>query len=502
VILTDATYSDIDPFDPVFARPTVEWETVAGEHQECLEGFSPSENVYLNSLDTPSGLSQTVVAVLGQFRCTSGEAAVATGVERLFSSMTLELLRCDASDLTPPTINSVQIRVTDVETNTVEVRVDVSDDDGVKRIVVVKPTATGVESTELLLPLPLPTSGVFNILVPGVANGDNVVVQAEDALCNVALDTGKAAGRNFLTVDAGPDQPVSPPFNSTFTAEVTGFTQLTGPVWFVSEFSDGSFVDGVLAPESLRTVPVTVDGEGNARFTVQHSFGLPPPTDLAATLEVHASDGGVGVDDVGFFCNPDSPDGDCDLVFDVGEPTCNSDPQDGDLRPERIDSIFAGVSDDGDAAIDEALPEGSDEFDCDGDGYTGAAENHVYSYLPQTNGDQKTCRDYDTEFPDPLQTTLPSKSWPSDLSTLDVPSSTNRLTIADLTTFLGPIRYFDTNTGTRPGDVRWDLSPGKGLFLTDINILDITTLLTGDSGRPPMLGRQTAFEGPDCPWPP
>jgi hypothetical protein len=273
-------------------------------------------------------------------------------------------------------------------------------------------------------------------------------------------------------------------------------------VWFVSEFSDGSSVDGVLLPASERTVPVTIDGDGNATFPVAHTFGPPPLSDFAATLEVHASDGGLGVDDVAFFCNPESVDGDCDLVLDSGEPTCDANPEDIDLRPERIDSVFAGVSDDGDAEIDEPLPEGTSQFDCDGDGYTGVTENHVYSYLPQVNGDQKICMDYDLEFPDATQTASPSKSWPSDFVSVGVPESHNRVTISDVTSFLGPVPYMHKNVGTYPGDVRWDISPGKGMFPTDINIQDLTTMLVGNSGGPPMVGGQRVFNGPACPYPP
>ncbi len=66
-------------------------------------------------------------------------------------------------------------------------------------------------------------------------------------------------------------------------------------------------------------------------------------------------------------------------------------------------------------------------------------------------------------------------------------------------------RYLNTNVGTHPGDVRWDLVPGKGPFLKDINIQDLTALIAGQTGFPPMLGGKgtvKAFNGPVCPWPP
>ena len=85
-------------------------------------------------------------------------------------------------------------------------------------------------------------------------------------------------------------------------------------------------------------------------------------------------------------------DDDNDGVADIDENACGGASVNPTLRPERIDGTFDGVDDDGDTAIDEPLPGGATNFDCDGDGFKGSAENHVFSYLPQTNGDQMTCQ--------------------------------------------------------------------------------------------------------------
>ncbi len=66
---------------------------------------------------------------------------------------------------------------------------------------------------------------------------------------------------------------------------------------------------------------------------------------------------------------------------------------------------------------------------------------------------------------------------------------------------MAPIRYAGTNLGNHRADVRFDLAPGKAPFITDINIQDLTALLAGSSGNPPMLGGVRAFNGPQCPWP-
>jgi hypothetical protein len=70
------------------------------------------------------------------------------------------------------------------------------------------------------------------------------------------------------------------------------------------------------------------------------------------------------------------------------------------------------------------------------------------------------------------------------------------------TTSLAPVKYFGTDVTANPGRVRWGLTPGKGVFLTDINLQDITAIITGPSGAPPMLGGAKAFGGPVCPWAP
>ncbi len=195
-------------------------------------------------------------------------------------------------------------------------------------------------------------------------------------------------------------------------------------------------------------------------------------------------------------------DTDGDGIPDDVEVACGSSPTVGTSIPERVDGIFAGVSDDGDVAIDEALPAGAIGFDCDRDGYTGTKENHVYSYVPQTNGDQKVCQEYDLTHPNASH--KPSLRWPSDLSGhIPLSFSNNKINVSDLASFVAPIHYLGTNVGTNPGDVRWDLRPGTGGPLpVSINVIDLADLIAGTTGSPPMLGGVRAFLGPDCPFAP
>jgi len=117
------------------------------------------------------------------------------------------------------------------------------------------------------------------------------------------------------------------------------------------------------------------------------------------------------------------------------------------------------------------------DSDDDDDGYFDSVEAHV-----GTN---------------PLLTCGGTSTWPADLVTGGIPDSTNLVNILDITSFITPTRYLGTNLGANPGDVRWDLSPGKGPFLTDINIADLTSLVVV---KPPWMGGMRAFNGHPCPF--
>ena len=211
-------------------------------------------------------------------------------------------------------------------------------------------------------------------------------------------------------------------------------------------------------------------------------------------------------DSMGDVCDPDddndgSPDtsdldDDNDEVRDTDEANCGG-ATPSSLRPERVDGAFDNVDDDGDTLTDEALPGGATGFDCDGDGYKGSAEDHVTSYLLQTDGDQKTCQEYDTTFPGGAPHIRPSKRWPSDIAGVTA-FSLNKINIQDLSSFVSPIRYLNQDVGTDPMDVRFDLVPGSTVG-ADINVADLAAIT---NGLPPMLGGLKAFGGPVCPYAP
>jgi hypothetical protein len=212
-----------------------------------------------------------------------------------------------------------------------------------------------------------------------------------------------------------------------------------------------------------QTQDLGAPGKDNTFGAGRLSLGM-PPQDLDDD----------GINDA---CDPNA---DGDIFPDATETTCGVVSLGPNVIPERIDGAFAAVDDDGDTAIDEPLPPAAAGFDCDGDGYTGTGE--VSIYFPATTADQDPCG---------------GEGWPSELFTTG--GSVNKLNLQDVLSFVVPIRHLDTNPGDDGFSLRWDLLPGPGLFGKFINIQDLTALILGPTGNPPMIGGR-AFNL-ECPWP-
>ncbi len=180
---------------------------------------------------------------------------------------------------------------------------------------------------------------------------------------------------------------------------------------------------------------------------------------LVANTNQLNSDG----DSLGNACDPDD---DNDGILD-GADNCP------------VDTNSSQSNMDGDSLGDAC------DLEDDGDGYSDSDEAHVLTNSLDNCGSHTTS--------DPYY----SQAWPADIYSAPgqpVPSI-NKVTLQDLTSFLGPVRYFGTNIGAHPPhDLRWDIFPGKGVFQTDINLQDITSLITV---MPLMFGgTQRAFGYP------
>ena len=146
--------------------------------------------------------------------------------------------------------------------------------------------------------------------------------------------------------------------------------------------------------------------------------------------------------------------------------TCTDDADnDGDGRTDFRDNGCLVLDIDGDHQLNQ------DDTDDDADGYADTTEAHVGTVAQEPCG---------------------AAGFPADLASNGL--SANRVDIVDVTSFVAPLRRFGTNAGSTPGGTRWDVVPGKGLFATDINIADLTSVITA---KHPVLGGR-AFGGPTC----
>jgi hypothetical protein len=159
-------------------------------------------------------------------------------------------------------------------------------------------------------------------------------------------------------------------------------------------------------------------------------------------------------------------DDDNDGAADAGEGPCGGDQFDAAVIPERINGAYAGVDDDGDTAVDEALPPGSENFDCDDDWFTGNVEMFVFE-AADTVDDQAPCPE--TPFPgDDVY-----DRWPADFDDNQV------VNVLDFSQMLPP--FFGSTTGDPNYRPRRDLLP-DGV----INVLDLRGVL------PPVFGHVCA----------
>jgi pimeloyl-ACP methyl ester carboxylesterase len=363
-----------------------------------------------------------------------------------------------------------------------------------------------------------PTGATLTDATPGVEHGTSTAPGFGDLMFEMYSVDAPAPGSWTLRVE-GPDVPseghpyvlmtLLPETTTTFTAELDHGSYFVGQnmVLTASLREDGTPIPDAAAsalvnlPDASQNVlPLHDDGlsgdvvagdgvlsatlvASNCGFYMFEVSGSGTASGGAITRQhlVHATAQEPG-DAVNDPCNPDE---DGDGVHDIDEPRCGADPLETSAVPERVDGAFAGVDDDGDTEIDEALPPGSEAFDCDGDGFIGSAEEHVFGGL--TDRDQDPCG---------------MDAWAADFVTGGVPDSTNRITINDLASFVAPVMRAFTSPGDAGFDVRWDIIPGPGAVSQHININDLAALVAGSTSTPPMLGGASVFNGPECPWPP
>ncbi len=197
------------------------------------------------------------------------------------------------------------------------------------------------------------------------------------------------------------------------------------------------------------------------------------------------------LDGLGDACDPDADNDGYTNVAEAGTPLCSGMTND--------DSMDDALVNDGCPAVGapETGAQCLNATDDDGDGV-------VNDGCPQVGAFSEAQFNIGTGILAPCHVGAeagPSPSWPSDFVSGGIPLSTDKVTITDLTSFLAPVRRLDTDPGNANFSSRWDLVPGRGLFMHWININDLTALIAGTTGMPPMFGGAKAFNGPACTGP-
>jgi PKD domain len=301
VLIKSGTYTDEPGFDPVISLPSQEWLLDNQEPSTCLDAFWPAVPIAVNGLDPGGGGPQTLVVTPGQFRCASGAAPTVTGVQRKYSSLTVEVLHSDPSDQEPPDVD--EVRFVSGEGTSLNVTVHASDPSGISRVVLNKYSAGVITPFELSLPEPFPTSGSFVVNVPNVGASDDLAGAVVDGAHNVAYFTAKGNnGFDFTPVIAPPFQNVPLGAPTTFTIGVPEFANFVDP-FFTMDFGDGTSSSG----------PVT-----GTTFTVTHTYAVGTELPTTATVKVMDAEGRLGGDTtiVRELCDPvgDAPSPNFDWV--------------------------------------------------------------------------------------------------------------------------------------------------------------------------------------------
>jgi len=289
----------------------------------CLESFWPSELSTVNSLVTLDGLLQSIVFTPAQFRCDPETSPPVNGLERLYTSLSFELLRCESADFVPPTVLSIELLTVDDGDEdgdaTVHATVDATDASGIARIVALVFDSGSIVPTFRIIG---EQSTPYEMDVLDVSPDDLMVFLVQDGACNVTWATGKGAKLRTMLIDAGADKVYVPDTPLSYTTTVFDVASLTMPLYYEWDFGDGTLESATLLPADL-----TPDGLGNATFTVDHAYsGV-----IAGTADVTVLDaaGGIATDAVGFACD-DSSDADADLLSICDELPIGTDPADTD----------------------------------------------------------------------------------------------------------------------------------------------------------------------------
>jgi CSLREA domain-containing protein len=297
-------------------------------------------------------------------------------------------------------------------------------------------------------------------------------------------DQGANGLQNYPLVDSiSVIQPPGPPASGTYlSGAIDSVPNSTFSIDFYQTYGcDASgHGEGAVYLGTVSGVNTGVNGAAVYNF---YTPQLVPPASFISTIAVDAG----GSSSEFSLCRPafSDLDDDDDGYSDVNEserPLCAGNVNDDSTDDALVnDGCLSWIVAESGGACADAIDNDGDGFVNDGCPTSGSFSEGVFKI--GTN-DKDSCG---------------TDAWPSDVFGTGL--SANKLTIQDVVSFVNPTRHLDKNPGEAGFDSRWDLVPGKGILGKFININDITALVNGTTGNPPMFNNTRAFDK-TCPYPP
>ncbi|HJW76162.1 MAG TPA: FG-GAP-like repeat-containing protein [Thermoleophilia bacterium] len=273
-LVTGGTFVDLPEFNPAISRWVNEWQVDPQEFQVATKGWWPATTTTVKTIETatPAGglqWEQRLVVVPGQFQSTSAAGEMVAGTERVWTSLTVQLVRRPAGagtdDTVAPTVRSVHLLKTG---DTVAAKVDAFDASGISRIDL---THEGGGTTahfsffgDALVPGPDGTY-VLRFDLPGVEPQDVAVkVMVMDGAGNVTTLTAKATGVPAVEV---------PPPTVAITSPADGSTVTTATPQLVFDVG-GAAPGGLVVKVDGVEVGTPSGGNLDALFGGQHTVAV------------------------------------------------------------------------------------------------------------------------------------------------------------------------------------------------------------------------------------
>ncbi len=262
-LITGLTSEDVQPFDPLFARPIVDSSSSEPEIPYDEAAF-PAKLQTVTSVKSFTGRLQKLVLAQGQFFSASSTDGQQGGFQRLFTSIAGQVFTSPSTDHTAPLFRTVDaVKVGDVVTFTADV--DPGAADSAERVLVLYLDGSSGAWTPLDLQL---VNGRWSGSATVAAAAVQYFVQAVDAAGNVAVSTNKGF---YYSGEAAPPQGGAVTIAATGPQAPNG--TFTGPVTVTADGPSGTTVLVSVDGGAFEAPPVEVTGNGTHTVLAKASNG-------------------------------------------------------------------------------------------------------------------------------------------------------------------------------------------------------------------------------------